>query len=361
MFRKDYKLAYNKVEVKEELKQKMFEEAKEEERIRRRRPFVQAVTVLATVCVCLFVVVPVGAVNVPAFYKVIENISPQLADALVPVEKISESQGIVMSVEAINVEGNEAEVIVSFGDAGEGDRIHGKVDMYDSYSLVSLGGKNDIGGSSFLKYDEETDKAYFKVHLVADEDFDKTKLTFRVKELLCDLTKEENTVDIPDYDSLLTVGAGRKTVNISGAGRSADGDEILEKYKEFIWTEGTMEDPRPRYQVLDIDCEEVIKSDDLVVTGMGCNGNLFRVQVCRGDLTESDRHINWRLLDANGNEIKALGSVGWHEEINGKRYAFDETWFEVDKQMLDEYQLVGVFYESEGSIEGNWKVTFCVE
>lgn len=361
MFREDYKSAYGKIEVKEVLKQRMFEAAEEERRIRRKRPVVRAVTALAAACVCLFVVVPVGAANIPAFYKVIEHISPELANTLVPIEKSSESQGIIMSVEAVNVEENAAEIIVSFADAEGFDRIHGKVDMYDSYSLVSYDGKNNIGGCSFLKYDEENDKAYFKVDLSADEDFDKTKLTFRVRELLCDLTKEQKAVGIPDYDSLLQNGLNTKAVSINGGGRSGDSEETLEKYKEYIWAEGTLDDPRPRYSVLDAKCEDVIKTDDLVVTGMACNGNLFRVQVCRGDITKSDRHINWKLFDNAGNEIGALGNVGWFEEINGKRYAFDETWFEIDKEKVDEYQLVGMFYESEGSVKGNWKVTFELE
>lgn len=62
---------------------------------------------------------PVCAANSPAFHKIVEYLSPALADKLVPIEESSTSQGITMQVEAIHLEGNEAEIIVSFRDAEE--------------------------------------------------------------------------------------------------------------------------------------------------------------------------------------------------------------------------------------------------
>lgn len=74
--------------------------------------------------------------------------------------------------------GNEAEVIVSFTDEEDFDYINGEVDMYDSYGLYSYTAESNIGGCSFLEYDEKEDKAYFKIDVQCDYSSFEDKVRF---------------------------------------------------------------------------------------------------------------------------------------------------------------------------------------
>jgi len=51
-------------------------------------------------------------------------------------------------------------------------------------------------------------------------------------------------------------------------------------------------------------------------------------------------------------------SLSWQEEINGERISFDEHWFLVDEKELEELQMYGIFYITDGSVKGDWEVTF---
>lgn len=357
MFREDYQLAYKGIKVPEDLKKKVLLEAGEEKHAKRRE-WLSPVVMAAVMIVCLCVAVPAAAENVPAFYRIIEELSPKLADTLVPIEEECEEKGIILCVEAVNVQGNQAEIILSFRDGKGYDKIHGEVDLFDSYRLTSLGGNGNVGGCSFLKYDEETDKAYFKIDLQADEDFSREKLTVTVGELLCEKSKEEREIELSEY--LLTeteYGIRKVTVN----GKSWN-DESRGKLEEMFRAEKTgeelLDDPRPAYCVMDIACKDKIQQDEQVITGIFYRDGILRIQTCNGDLTKGDRHVQWKFRNEKGEELTILGGVGWKEEIDGKRYDFEETWFEGSVENLNECQLLGTFYESKESVRGNWKVTF---
>jgi len=60
---------------------------------------------------------------------------------------------------------------------------------------------------------------------------------------------------------------------------------------------------------------------------------------------------NWE-----GNEKIPDGSVSWQEEIEGERVVFDEVWFELTEEELEQYELYGTFYITDGSVQGNWDV-----
>lgn len=356
MFHEDYKSAYKKIKVKNELKQKMLFEA-EEDTLYRKKAWMRAAVMAATVILCICVAVPVGASNIPAFYQIIEHISPELADRLVPIEKECSQRGIIMSVEAVHVEGNQAEIVLSVGDEEGYDRIHGEVDLFDSYGLKSLSGENNIGGCQFLRYDEREDKAYFKVELQTEGVFEKSKLVLTVNTILCEKTEEEREINIKEY--ILEDGDYEiKAVSVSGIGYDEDFNEkvILYELKET-----SLDDPRPQYMVLDTNYEGIIRQDEIMVTGIVHEGNLIRIQTCEGDGTKEDRHVRWQLFNENGDEIKGFANVGWHEEIDGKRYDFTEEWFEGTTENLEECRLVGTFFESEGRVEGDWRVVFEIE
>ncbi|MGN0403261.1 MAG: hypothetical protein ACI4HQ_13530 [Acetatifactor sp.] len=106
-----------------------------------------AVSVLSLCLVCVFAL-PVLAKQIPAVYRVVQQFAPALAEYVLPEEVSDTQSGITMQVVAIHVNGNNAEVILSFRDA-EGsrrDQINGKVDLYDSYRIYNYGERAVIGG-----------------------------------------------------------------------------------------------------------------------------------------------------------------------------------------------------------------------
>ena len=128
--------------------------------------------------------VPAMAKSVPAVYRVIERYAPALAEYIFPEELSSSKAGVIMQVEAIQMDHKEAEIVVSFTDEEGYDYIHGPVDLYDSYRLNSFRGVSNVGGCSFLEYAEETDKAYYRIQATTFDTFDSERMQFSVRMLL---------------------------------------------------------------------------------------------------------------------------------------------------------------------------------
>ena len=119
--------------------------------------------VFLTACLLVILGVPAAAKNIPAFYGVLERNAPGLLEYLIPVQKTDSSAGIVMNLEAAKIEGNTAEILVSFKDNGTGDYIHGMVDMYDSYKFFTAPTYNSFDADSD-RFEEE-----FKSVLVSEQ------------------------------------------------------------------------------------------------------------------------------------------------------------------------------------------------
>ena len=134
MFENRYKKAYDAVRPSQEILTETIKKTQEVKTMHQRRIVMKTAVIAAALFVCVFVSVPVFADRVPAFYQVIEFLSPALADRLVPIEKSSSSQGLTMEVEAIDLQGKDAEIIISLRDdeTSQKDQIHGQADLFDS-------------------------------------------------------------------------------------------------------------------------------------------------------------------------------------------------------------------------------------
>lgn len=352
MFQDDYKKAYDQIKPNRDSKERILANAESSHKMLVRKIWKRTVAA-AVCCICIWNVIPVCAANIPAFYSVLESISPGIADLFVPVEKSCSSQGVIMRVEAVNLDGSQAEIIVSFQDEEGYDKIHGEVDMFDSYGLKSYHSASWLGGSSFLRYDEAADKAYFMISVEADDAFDKSKLTFYSYRLLCGITKEERDIDLS--------GAGGKveTKSVTVSGRGGSGD--ISKYSEVLVGEKEDDDPRNAYRVLTANGGELPAVDDFTITGIAYQDNILRIQICMGDNSAADRHVQPFLVDREGEERHEDCSVSWYEEIDGVRCQFYEFWFFGPFENLEQYRMYGIFHNSGELIEGDWKVTFRLE
>ncbi len=349
MFINEYREAYDKVLPEENSIEHIFEHMQEEQKK------VSAVRMLRPVLMCtlmfslgVFFVTPVMAKNIPAVYSVLEEHAPSLLDYILPEEHVSTKAGITMQVEAVSIVENNAEMVVSFRDEDGFDYINGPVDMYDSYNLACYGGDSNVGGCYFLTYDSEADKAYFKLSLTSLEGEFGGTCEFRVSQLLTEKSVTQQDIDV----SNILYAPKLKAIYASG------GSGVKREVTNKQFGEEGIFDPRPAYRVMDLGTPSENLIENLKVTGIGYSDGVLSVQFCRGNFSEADRHVDIRLLDGEGNDRIPDGSVGWQEEVAGEPLLFEEQYFLVEEEELEQCKLYGIFYITEGCINGGWKVTF---
>ena len=332
-FKRNYKQAYEQITSDDDYLDGIRNRL-EEKRKKRQHRFVLIMRPAAAVCAVMLVLsmtlLPVAAKTIPKIYNIIEKYAPALADFVLPLEKTDTSQGITMQVEAINAKEKTAEIIVSFSDAEGSDKnlIKGKVDLYESYDLQAYGASYHTGGCSFLEYDEAEDKAYFKIDVSTDGEYEKGKLRFRVYRLLVNDSEEKKWISL-------------ENIIMDPETKESSADDS----------------PIPSERVMDLVKADESMLEALTVTGVGYSNGILRVQTCRGNFSEADRHMRPFIVDSEGNERHNDFTVGWQEEVNGERILFDEHWFLVEESELQDVQLYGIFYVTDGCVKGNWEVT----
>lgn len=358
MFESRYKQAYDAVTPSQELISDTIAQADIKytgSRMSGRKRFVLKASLTAAAAVlCVLTAVPVCAAHIPAFYKIVEYLSPALADRLVPIEQSCTSQGITMQVEAVNVEGNEAEVIISLSDAKDStqDLVHGEMDLFDSYYLSDYANESIIGGCHFLMYDETDDKAYFQVNVQSDSAYRVGKFQFSVRSVLCDKVHDTRDVDL----SGIVYSAQTKRVTLSGSGGIMSDEMLPDSLKDVP---GTPEDSGlGTKKVLDMMNVTDCAPDDFTLTGIAYMDGALRVQMCMGDNWSSDRHVQLFLVDSDGNERHGDRSVSWHEDVGDTSYQMYEYWYVGDIDNIADYSMYGIFYDSGELIKGDWRVTF---
>ena len=104
MFENRYKKAYSTITPSQELIADTIDKANAGSKPPDRNQIAVKVSLAAAAAVlCFAVAVPVFAAQIPAFYKIVDYLSPEMADRLVPIEKSCTSHGITMHVEAVNL------------------------------------------------------------------------------------------------------------------------------------------------------------------------------------------------------------------------------------------------------------------
>lgn len=353
MFGENYKKAYDQICINRLDVQELIQRAEEGRYLGgkmfcRIRPI--AVSILS-VCLMFMLVLPVVAEEIPAVYRVVCKYAPVLADYILPEEMVCTRQDITMQVEAVNVSDKQAEILLSFRDAEEGvrNRIRGKVDLYESYRISNYGERSVIGGCSFLEYDSEEDKAYFKIDITSDKIYPETKIKFTVEQLLTNCVEEDRRISLDGMD----YEPKEKIVEINGAGGKLRGDNggpfSVKNSESYRF-------PNRMVCVMD----EVELSEDMTeslqITGIAYDEGILRVQQCRGNFRYADRHVRLYLRNQDALEKIPDGSVSWQEVIEGERVLFDEVWFAISEEELEQCELYGTFCITDGSVQGDWEV-----
>ena len=352
MFQEEYKKAYDGIEPRKLNAEELYSRT-EAQRDWKVRHLVKPIAVPAlSICLFCMLAMPVLAEQIPAVYRVIQKFAPALADYVLQEETSCTSKDITLQVEAVNIDGNTGEIILSFSDADESgkDQIKGRVDLYDSYRIVNYGETWQSGGCSFLEYDPAEDKAYFKVDLTSDQEFQKDKVRFTVNQLLTRYERQERKIGL---EQMIEDPKEKVLERDGGGGVLKDRSKIPFYVMDSDSTSRTV-------RVMDVVELNESKVDELRVTGVAYDEGVLRVQQCRGNFQEADRHIRIYLKDSEENERIPDASASWQEEIDGERVLFDETWFLITEEELEQYELYGMFYVSDGSVKGNWEVTFSI-
>lgn len=309
--------------------------------------------VCLVICLGLFLGVPVAAENIPGFYAVLERNAPGLLNYMIPVQETDSSEGIVLNLEAAKINGNTAEILVSFTDDGTGDYIRGEVDMYDSYHLKSYSGESNVGGCSFMEYDEVQDKAYFQIDLISTEGtFDTERMEFNVYQLLTDCRSFTEEISLENIDAVY----GLKAVSLNSRSGMGQENPLLNKLSQ----PGDATDPRPGHLVMDVPVAD-LDPETMEVTAVAYEDGLLKVQLFRGNFKAADRHMNIYLQDEAGNQTYPNLAVGWQDEVKGETVSLEEYYFVVPEEELANYTLWGEGEVRAGSIKGEWSIVFDVE
>lgn len=371
-FRQIYQESYDEIRPDRDLAEELLEDARTE-----RRKWMQYAVLRPIAMALLGVLFLLGgtsvlANNVGFVYEMIERTSPELADLFVPVQESDTRAGICMEVEAVYLGDGDrtARVLISFRDT-QGDRIRGQVDVFDSYGLDGSAGASWVtAGCSYVGYDEETGKAYYQVQLSSDAAYERSKLTFRVRELL--LRHEEEDREIPLADVAFEMSA--KRISLSGRGGMLDWDRYREQegldmeeptaFLDSIFiknTESMPDDPRPSGWVMEGVPVSQCAEDDFTITGLAYGDDVLRLQICMGEISHASRYVFPYLKMADGDERIYWFSNSWTEEKGEKRLMFYEYYWPCTPQELEGARLHGEFCRSEDPLEGHWKVTFRAE
>lgn len=316
---------------------------------------IKPVAAVAAVCLCLLITMPVLADNLPYVEKLLNLISPELAEQFVPVQMSDEAQGIRMEVVAINLKEDVAQVYVTMQDL-VGDRLDETTDLYDSYSLhVPF---DSVANCQNLGYDAEAKTITFLISISAMDEakedwFEQIKnqrITFSIREIIGQKTEYEAIeIPIPLTEAVLETEA--MSAHLSGSsGWYANQSESL----------SDILDPRPVTRVLKPEeGDERFPIEGIEFTGMGYVDGYLHVQYGVPNLLENDNHGYFFLKDAQGNERIYDGKVsffGTTEET--KTTGYEDCMFDITPEELEDYTLYGYFVTSGLQLEGDWKVRF---
>lgn len=282
--------------------------------------------------------VAVGKGSLPA-YTLLHAINPIAAESLTPVNESCEDNGIRMTVEAVNVEGNTADVYVSMRDI-ESDRLDETTDLFDSYSIHTTA--DQAGGCSFVSYDADTHTATFLISIEQDRPITGRKLEFSVSELLTG--KREDICTLP-----LTNAAevGNTMMSESEAVWSCGGSSMTDDF-----------DPMTPMKVLVPDTERAYAPvDGVLMTGWGLINGRLHVQIQYQNTHTLDNHGWVYLQDKNGDTVQPIGHVAFgyvgHEEEDD----YNDYIFESLPDPLDSYRCIGAFTTCTTNIKGDWHVS----
>ena len=308
---------------------------------RQRRPSLRRLAVLAAAAAALLATPALAAQTEPGYY-LLYALSPAAAQFFQPVRLSCADNGVTMEVTAVRIQDDTAQAYITLS----GEAVDGGCDLFDSYDFHLP--FDQSGHCEYAGYDEEIRTATF---LCATRTLDGSpiptggKMTFSVGCFLTGKT-EQLGVEIPLE---LT----------DRAGRAMSPDEA-----GFAFTGGGFSDDRTRAP---LDASRVLvpgpalasPAEGLTITAAGYVDGLLHVQLCRGSAVQLDNHGRLYLTDGAGEKVESLYSISFTSAPGAPdRQDYDEFVFDIPREALAGYTLLGDFWTSSSRVDGNWRVTF---
>lgn len=356
---KEYRRFMDKVEAPEGLIEEVMIRHEERERFWAGLAFgmLRAVVMGAVLCVCFVFSMRVVAGAVPEVYELLYLVSPGTAQYFMPVQKVSENEGIRMEVVSAYIHDNVAWVYITMEDL-EGDRVDHTIDLYDSYSIHQP--FSAMGHCQRVGFDEETGKAMFLIRITQweDQQIQGKRITFSVREFMSRKVEYEYLPVVTDL-TLADRGAqltGR-WINGRGYGRitGQEGEDIpREELRMLSPGAGSS---------LQLICEDgsEVTLDEVQLSGLAWSDGLLRVQLRYLHLFQNDNHGYLQLVDQNGELEDYLYSVSFQEKEGQEYTGYEEYVFRVEEEELGQYQLAAHLWITGEHVEGPWQVTFPLE
>lgn len=347
-FRKRYGQFNAQIRPEEKLVRTVVKKAEKHERKYKSKGvfFRRTAIALATVCVCLYVAMPVLASSAESVYRMMYLVSPAVAQYFMPVQKLDVDNGIKMEVVSAFIHGNTAEIYITMQDL-EGDRIDDTTDLFDSYSINSP--FDCLGHCERAGYEESTKTATFLITIEqwGDKDIIGDKITFSVGTFLSSKQKYEN-ISIPvDLSSVSDAGQTQMVSSLGGgAAEEKWFDQILNDMPALV-----PEAPRKEFPV-----------DGMELTGIAYVDGMLHIQTSVKNALENDNHGFFYLVNHHGEKTECVYSFSFMEKTElGERVDYREEVFEIPQKELAGYALYGDFVTTGRKTDGNWRVTFPLE
>lgn len=288
-----------------------------------------------------------GASASEDFRQMLYEISPEIAATFSPVMESCVADGIRMTVEAVHLNNDDAEVIVAFEDLTGQNRTE-SIDLCDSYSLkrgnLPYGGEIGSYGISG-SYDPET--GINRKHIYINEpgviDREGQTLTFSVKRALFGVKREDNIempVDLSAVSCDPLTRSAEETLVYNDIYGGIGGSEIAESI-----------DPQElRYLAPQ---QPIHLADGIDITAAGWLDGYLHIQTRIEKYNDAQSVGFW--LVTNGEERYENIGVTWSPE---KGTLAEEVLLPIGCEELADSKLMGYVFSGGEELDKGWTVKF---
>lgn len=348
MFKQKYNAINRQISPDKSLLQDTINKAAkcENRSIHKGRSARRLVTVLACICVCTVLAMPVLATAVEPVYQLMYMVSPAVAQFFMPVQKADENNGIKMEVVSAYIHNDVAEIYITLQDVTE-NRIDATIDLFDSYTIHCPFDSN--AHCERVGYDEATKTATFLITETAHggKNIAGDKITFTVQKFLSRKIKY-NDISVPLDLSTLLPAQSTQTVSPIGGGGT--------EYPVYVGHNETLTALIPAKPM------QAFAVEGIELTGIGYIDGKLHIQTAVKDNLDKDNHGFFYLKDSNGNKVDCLYQFNFlNQSEQPGRIDYCNYVFDIPQSELTNYTLHGDFVTAALKTEGPWQVTFALK
>ncbi len=316
----------------------MIKEAKETTKKAIGFPFRKLAVAAAVALICIGSVPALAAADVEPAYHLLYTISPALAQKFKPVNLSCVDRGIQVEVDSAYIHGDTAEAIICIKDL-TGNRIDETVDLFDSYTIRNI--KDSSATCNLLEYNKDTGVAAFAILMeqIDGSSLTGSKVTVSLSKLLCKKGTFNGVLEDISLSSVIDTPILMDNVKIRGGGGAPAPDNTV-----YL---------QPAAAPLSTPLSGIF------VTGLGYENGRLHVQICYKDIGTTDNHGWIWLQDENGEKLDSFYDISfWDDTLTD---SYDEYFFELPYEELENYKIYAEFTNSGLLIEGDWEITFPME